>query len=176
MSFLKNVASSFVGASLAFLIAGTILIFVFIGALVGGLVSAAAGGDGSEQTEVSKANTVLKIDMSQPITERSSNDANFDLTGFQTSSTMGLQDFVQALEDAAGDDDVEGLFLNFESVAAAPSTLTDLRDALVAFKSSGKWVVGWAEYMTMGGLYLASTADELYLHPNGNADFSGMRL
>ena len=176
MSFLKNVASSFVGASLAFLIAGTILIFVFIGALVGGLVSAAAGGDGSEQTEVSKANTVLKIDMSQPIAERSSNDANFDLTGFQTSSTMGLQDFVQALEDAAGDDDVEGLFLNFESVAAAPSTLTDLRDALVAFKSSGKWVVGWAEYMTMGGLYLASTADELYLHPNGNADFSGMRL
>ena len=176
MSFLKNVASSFVGASLAFLIAGTILIFVFIGALVGGLVSAAAGGDDSEQTEVSKANTVLKIDMSQPITERSSNDANFDLTGFQTSSTMGLQDFVQALEEAAEDDDVEGLFLNFESVAAAPSTLTDLRDALVAFKSSGKWVVGWAEYMTMGGLYLASTADELYLHPNGNADFSGMRL
>jgi protease-4 len=176
MSFLKNVASSFVGASLAFLIAGTILIFVFIGALVGGLVSAVAGGDDSEQTEVSKANTVLKIDMSQPITERSSNDANFDLTGFQTSSTLGLQDFVQALEDAAEDDDVEGLFLNFESVAAAPSTLTDLRDALVAFKSSGKWVVGWAEYMTMGGLYLASTADELYLHPNGNADFSGMRL
>lgn len=176
MSFLKNVASSFVGASLAFLIAGTILIFVFIGALIGGLVSAASGGDDSEQTEVSKANTVLKIDMSQPITERSSNDADFDLTGFQTNSTMGLQDFVQALEEAAEDDDVEGLFLNFESVAAAPSTLTDLRDAVVAFKSSGKWVVGWAEYMTMGGLYLASTADELYLHPNGNADFSGMRL
>ena len=176
MSFLKNVASSFVGASLAFLIAGTILIFVFVGALVGGLVSAAAGGDEAELGEVSKANTVLKIDLSEPITERSSNDANFDLTGFNASSTMGLRDFVLAIEEAAEDDDVEGLYLNVESVAAAPSTMTDLRDALENFKASGKWIVGWAESMTMGGLYMASIADELYLHPNGNADFSGMRL
>ena len=176
MSFLKNVASSFVGASLAFLIAGTILIFVFVGALVGGLVSAAAGGDEAELGEVSKANTVLRVDLSEPITERSSNDANFDLTGFNASSTMGLRDFVLAIEEAAEDDDVEGLYLNVESVAAAPSTMTDLRDALENFKASGKWIVGWAESMTMGGLYMASIADELYLHPNGNADFSGMRL
>ena len=107
MSFLKNVASSFVGSTLAFLIAGTILIFVFVGALVGGLVSAAAGGDTSEQEAVSKANTVLKIDFSQPISERSTNDANFDLTGFQSNSTMGLRDFTEALQEAAEDDDVE---------------------------------------------------------------------
>ncbi len=176
MSFLKNVASSFVGASLAFLIAGTILIFVFVGALVGGLVSAAAGGDEAELGEVSKANTVLRVDLSEPITERSSNDANFDLTGFNASSTMGLRDFVLAIEEAAEDDDVEGLYLNVESVAAAPSTMTDLRDALENFKASGKWIVGWAESMTLGGLYMASIADELYLHPNGNTDFSGMRL
>ena len=176
MSFLKNVASSFVGSTLAFLIAGTILIFVFIGALVGGLVSAAAGGDASEQEAVSKANTVLTIDFSQPISERSTNEANFDLTGFQSNSTMGLRDFTEVLQEAAEDEDVEGLYLNVESVAAAPSTMADLRDALEAFKSSGKWVVGWAESMSMGALYLTSIADELYLHPNGGADFAGMRL
>lgn len=176
MSFLKNVASSFVGASLAFLIAGSILIFVFIGALVGGVVSAAAGGDESEQEVNSKENTVLKIDFSQPIAERSANDANFDVTGFESKSTMGLRDFTSALESAAEDEDVEGVFLNFESVAAAPSTMADLRDALEGFKSSGKWVLGWAESMSMGAMYLASTADELYLHPSGGADFSGMRL
>ena len=176
MSFLKNVASSFVGSTLAFLIAGTILIFVFVGALVGGLVSAAAGGDTSEQEAVSKANTVLTIDFSQPISERSTNDANFDLTGFQSNSTMGLRDFTEVLQEAAEDEDVEGLYLNVESVAAAPSTMADLRDALEAFKSSGKWVVGWAESMSMGALYLTSMADELYLHPNGGADFAGMRL
>ena len=89
---------------------------------------------------------------------------------------MGLRDFTEALQEAAKDEDVEGLYLNVESVAAAPSTMADLRDALEAFKSSGKWVVGWAESMSMGALYLTSIADELYLHPNGGADFAGMRL
>ena len=176
MSFLKNVASSFVGSTLAFLIAGTILIFVFVGALVGGVVSAAAGGEEAGEEAEDKTNTVLKIDFSQPIAERSASEANFDVTGFESNSTMGLRDFTSALEEAAEDENVEGLYLNVESVAAAPSTMADLRDALEAFKSSGKWVVGWAESMSMGALYLASTADELYLHPNGGADFAGMRL
>ncbi len=176
MSFLKNVASSFVGASLAFLIAGTILIFIFIGALVGGLVSAAAGSDESSNELDGKANTVLKIDFNQRITDRSTNEANFDLTGFASNSTMGLRDFTTALAEASEDDDVEGVFLNFESVAVAPSTMADIRDALKGFKSSGKWVLGWAETMTLNAMYLASVADELYLHPNGGADISGMRL
>ena len=176
MSFFKNVASSFLGASAAFLFAGTLLIFIFVGALVGGIVGAVGGEDLEAQEEVSKANTVLKIDMSMPITERSSNDANFTLAGFEANSTMGLRDFILTLEEAAADDDVEGVFLNFESVPAAPATLADLRSALENFKSSGKWIIGWAEGMTMGGLYLASVADELYLHPNGYADISGMRL
>jgi len=176
MSFFKNVASSFLGASAAILIAGSFLIFIFVGALVGGIVGAIGGEDMEPQEEVSKANTVLKIDMSMPITERSTNDANFSLAGFEANSTMGLRDFILTLEEAASDEDVEGVFLNFESVPAAPATLTDLRTALENFKSSGKWIIGWAEGMTMGGLYLASVADELYLHPNGYADISGMRL
>ena len=87
------------------------------------MVSAAAGGDATEPEDVSKANTVLKIDFNQPITERSTNDANFDLTGFESNATLGLRDFTEALQEAAEDEDVEGLFLNFESVAAAPSTM-----------------------------------------------------
>ena len=141
MSFLKNVASSFVGSTLAFLIAGTILIFVFIGALVGGLVSAAAGGDASEQEAVSKANTVLKIDFSQPISERSTNDANFDLTGFQSNSTMGLRDFTEVLQEAAEDEDVEGLYLNVESVAAAPACagICAMRSRRSNLPANGSW-------------------------------------
>jgi protease-4 len=52
----------------------------------------------------------------------------------------------------------------------------DLRNAIESFQESGKWIIGWGEMATMGGMYLASSADELYLHPKGFADFSGMRL
>lgn len=176
MSFLKNIASSCLGASVAILIAGSILIFIFVGALVGGIAEAVGGIEEGEEVEVSKANTVIRIDMSTPIAERSSNEANFSLNGFEANSAMGLRDFQRAIQQAAEDDDVEGLYLNMESAAAAPSTLTDLRNALKAFKSSGKWIIGWSEGMTLGGLYLNSVADELYLHPNGYSDVSGMRL
>ncbi|MFZ8837177.1 MAG: signal peptide peptidase SppA, partial [Flavobacteriales bacterium] len=119
---------------------------------------------------------VLTIDMSAPITERSSEEGNFSLNGFDSNSSIGLRDFVQTLEKAAADENVEGIYLNFESVPVAPSTLTDVRAALEAFKSSGKWIVSWSEGMTLGGLYVASVADELFMHPNGYADISGMRL
>jgi len=116
------------------------------------------------------------MDFDGPITERSTQDADFSLSGFEASSTMGLRDIIQGLEKAAEDEDVEGIYMNLEGAAAAPSTMLDLRNAIGRFQESGKWIIGWGEMATMGGMYLTSSADELYLHPNGYADFSGMRL
>lgn len=176
MSFLKNVASSFVGASLALIISGTILSIVFVSVLIGGIVS--AFGDMEDETiEVkSKEHTVLTIDFAGAISERSSNEPNFSFVGAGSNRTLGLREIQKTLERAVEDDDVEGLYLNLEGVSAAPSTMLDLRDALDAFKASGKWIIGWSEMATMGSIYLASAADELYLHPNGYAEFAGMRL
>jgi protease-4 len=176
MSFFKNTFSSFIGASAAILITGGFLYFLFIVLLLGGLVDALESAEGGTGDAVNKTNTVLTIDMSAPITERSSEEGSFSLNGFDSNSSIGLRDFVQTLEKAAADENVEGIYLNFESVPVAPSTLTDVRAALETFKSSGKWIVSWSEGMTLGGLYVASVADELFMHPNGYADISGMRL
>jgi protease-4 len=177
MSFLKNVLSSFVGSSLAIIIGGTVLSFVFVGVFVGGLISAIGGEmDAEESMPVSKSNTVIRLDLNQPISERSTQNADLSLTGFEASSSMGLRDVIKGLEEAAADDDVEGIYMNVEGASVAPSTMFDLRNAIESFQESGKWIIGWGEMATMGGMYLASSADELYLHPKGFADFSGMRL
>jgi protease-4 len=177
MSFLKNVLSSFVGSSLAIIIGGTVLSFVFVGVFVGGLISAIGGEmDAEESMPVSKSNTVIRLDLNQPISERSTQNADLSLTGFEASSSMGLHDVIKGLEEAAADDDVEGIYMNVEGASVAPSTMFDLRNAIESFQESGKWIIGWGEMATMGGMYLASSADELYLHPKGFADFSGMRL
>jgi protease-4 len=125
---------------------------------------------------VSKSNTVIRLDLNQPISERSTQNADLSLTGFEASSSMGLHDVIKGLEEAAADDDVEGIYMNVEGASVAPSTMFDLRNAIESFQESGKWIIGWGEMATMGGMYLASSADELYLHPKGFADFSGMRL
>ena len=177
MSFLKNVLSSFVGSSLAIIIGGTVLSFVFVGVFVGGLISAIGGEmEAEESMPVSKSNTVIRLDLNQPISERSTQNADLSLTGFEASSSMGLRDVINGLEEAAADDDVEGIYMNVEGASVAPSTMFDLRNAIESFQESGKWIIGWGEMATMGGMYLASSADELYLHPKGFADFSGMRL
>lgn len=177
MSFLKNVLSSFVGSSLAIIIGGTVLSFVFVGVFVGGLISAIGGEmEAEESMPVSKSNTVIRLDLNQPISERSTQNADLSLTGFEASSSMGLRDVINGLEEAAADDDVEGIYMNVEGASVAPSTMLDLRNAIESFQESGKWIIGWGEMATMGGMYLASSADELYLHPKGFADFSGMRL
>lgn len=176
MSFFKNVASSFVGASLAFIIAGTVLSFVFVGVFIGGIVSSLGDIENNDLEPVDKSNTVIRMEFDGAITERSTQDANLSLGGFEASSTMGLRDIIKGLERAAEDEDVEGIYMNLEGAAAAPSTMLDLRNAIDRFQESGKWVIGWGEMATTSGMYLTSSADELYLHPNGFADFSGMRL
>tara|TARA_B100000768_G_scaffold182061_1_gene209104 strand:+ start:18186 stop:20063 length:1878 start_codon:yes stop_codon:yes gene_type:complete len=176
MSFFKNVASSFVGASLAFIIAGTVLSFVFVGVFVGGIVSFLGDVEVDDSEPVSKENTVIRLDFDGPITERSTQNADFSVGGFEASSTMGLRDIIKGLERAAEDEDVEGIYMNLDGAAAAPSTMLDIHNAIGRFQESGKWIIGWGEMATTGGMYLTSTADELYLHPNGYADFTGIRL
>lgn len=176
MSFFKNVASSFVGASLAFIVSGALFSVLFVGIFIGGIVSAFSEAEPENVEPVSKENTVLRMDLSGSITERSTQNANLSLGGFEANSTMGLRDIVKGLERAAEDDDVEGIYMDLDGAAAAPSTMLDLRNAIDRFQESGKWVIGWGEMASMGGMYLTASADELYLHPNGYADFSGMRL
>lgn len=174
MSFIKNVASSFVGSSLAFLLSGTILIFIFIGALVGGVVGAI--GDADTEEEVVSTPTVLHITLSDALVERSSNAPSFEMGPFADSGGLGMNSVKEGLIRAASDENVEGIFLNLSSVGASPSTLQDLRRALLEFKESGKWILAWSETTSIGAAYLNSVADEVYLHPNGYTDFSGLRL
>jgi len=175
MSFLKNTLSSFVGASAALLISGTILIFVFVGALVGGFASVFESDDMDEEQGLEEP-TVLVMKLNGPIMERGAGGSAIDIGGLGSDTGLGLLEILKGLEEAAEDDDVEGLYLNLTSVAASPSTMEDLRAGLETFKSSGKWIMAWSEMTTMGAMYLGSVADEVFLHPNGFADFSGMRL
>ena len=57
-----------------------------------------------------------------------------------------------------------------------PSMLGEVRDALVRFKSSGKWIVAWSEIYSQSAYWMGTVADEVYLHPEGGIDMRGMSL
>ena len=178
-SFGKNILSSAIGSTLGLIIAGTVLIFIFVGALFGGLVGALSEMDEgmSGQIELEDAN-VLKVTLNAPIIERGGNDVPFSFSlggGLEPNMQSGLNQILDAFQRAAGDDQIQGVLLNVDDVAVMPSMMEDLRQGLEALKDSGKFVVAWSETMSQRALHFNSAADEVYLHPQGGMLLSGLR-
>jgi len=176
MNFMKNIASSTIGSIIGMLVAGTILIFIFVAVLVGGIVDVISELDESAFEVYSGDANVIVMNLNENIVERGGVEPfAFDFASLTPSSQMGLDQILDGLRRAAEDDNIKGIYLNISGVEASPSTLEDIRHGIDAFRESGKWVIAWSESMSQGGYYLNSVADEVYLHPAGGMTLLGLR-
>lgn len=165
MNFFKALIASTIGTLLAMVL--VILIFVIM------IISSVSGSEDKVKKLTEK--TILHIQLDEVITERSSEgQINFQPGGFESESHLGLNQFIEDLQDAAKDDKIQGIFLEPSSVMASPSTILDIRKALEDFRNSGKWIVAYSEDYSQGSYYLASTANEVYLYPEGSLDWRGI--
>ncbi|HNC33716.1 MAG TPA: S49 family peptidase, partial [Bacteroidia bacterium] len=123
-----------------------------------------------------KNNSVLKIEFKMPIAERSDNNPfrNLNFSTLKASKQPGLNDIISNIEKAEKDDNIKGILLNLNSFEAGYATTTEIRNALVKFKKSGKFLFAYAEYYSTKAYYLASAADKIYVHPEGAVDFKGL--
>lgn len=137
--------------------------------LVGIIVGAASGG--SDKKTVA-SNSVLELKLDEPLTERG-RDSRFGPFGGGESST-GLVTVKEAIRRAKTDDNIKGILLNLEVVQGGMASLEEVRDALIDFKKGGKFVVAYHETASEKSFYLASVADEIYLHPQGLLEFNGL--
>lgn len=161
--FFKFLLASCLGTALAL----GLLFFIGI-SWVTGLASKA-----TEETTVSvEPNTVLELDLKQLVPEKTN---NLPMPAFDPNQekVLGLTDMVATIRRAKDDPDIKGIFLNATYVMAGKATATTLREALLDFKTSRKFIVAYAHYYTQGAYYLASTADTVLLNPVGAVDFRG---
>jgi protease-4 len=162
MSFIKNVFAVIVGFILL-----TILGIVII------LVMVSSGKE--DGTTSLKENSVLKISLDNEIIERESDKLfNGLLDPRGASSKIGLLELKQSIKEAATNDKIKGIYIEFKFATAGIATWKELRDELVAFKKSGKFVVTYGEMYTEAAYYLASVADEIYLPESGMLEFNGI--
>lgn len=165
MNFFKTLLASLLGTFLAL----GLLILFFV------LLIVAAVGESDDKVVKVKENSVLHIVLDDAMAERGNeNDINFNPVSFNSESKLGLNHFISDLEKAKNDDRIKGIFLEPISLSAAPSTILDVRRALEDFKSSGKWIVSYAEDFSQGGYYMASVANEVYMYPEGSFDWRGV--
>ncbi|MDB5017704.1 MAG: signal peptide peptidase SppA [Mucilaginibacter sp.] len=159
--FFKFVLASMVGV----LLITIIFVFVIIGIIT-------ASGD---KTPVVDSNSVLQISFNYPISERTPNNplSGLSFLGIDGEKTMGLNDILANIKRAKTDDNIKGIFLNESDVTPGEATSEEIRNALLDFKKSGKFIVAYAEIYSQGFYYLASVADKVYVNPKGIFLFHG---
>lgn len=117
-------------------------------------------------------NSVLKLSFDNAIPEQT-NNLEMDPFDFKNQKILGLQDIIHSLETAKDDDNIKGILLEVDGINAGFATASVVRDALVDFRESGKFIVAYSKYYTQGAYYLASAADEVHINPLGMIDFRG---
>ena len=163
--FFKFLFASLVGQ----IISGIILFFIFLGIFAGML----GGASQQPPTKVSD-NSILHLTFKNAIVDRSTKeDIDIQQLIQGGNGTMGLNTIVKSIRNAKEDPRIKGMYMDFGAVQAGQATLNEIREALLDFKSSGKFMVSYAEFFTQSGYYLASTADEIYVYPEGGIDFKG---
>jgi protease-4 len=160
--FFKFVLASIVGILLA-----TFILVI----IVAGIIYAAS----SDKTVEVEPNTVLHMAFTTPITERTPNNplAGLGFLGLDKDKSTGLNDILANIRKAKNDPDIKGIFLDESYMTSGQATTEEIRNALIDFKKSGKFVVAYAEIYTQGFYYLASVADKVYINPKGIFEFHG---
>lgn len=161
-------------ASLLAVVVGAFLFFFFGFVLLAGIVGTLSMKSAVEVP----SEAVLRIDLSEVITDAPSNDplAGIDLATLQRTPQLSLFNVLQAIEAAQDDERIRGIYLrlNGGGGVAGTAVLEELREALAAFKASGKFIVSYNETYSQGQYYLASVADRIYIQPEGGMDWSGL--
>lgn len=127
----------------------------------------------SNEPEV-KANTILHVQLDGLIAEQAS--SSIDPVALSINQTKGLSALLNGLETAAEDDKIKGLFLDFGTLNCGMASAQELREGILRFKESKKFVVAYnsGEYVSQQAYYLASAADEIYGFPTSAFQWMGL--
>ncbi len=162
--FLKYTLATVVGI----LIASFISMFMFFG-VIGAMMSS------GEAVTKAKPNSVYRLDLSGVLVERSE-DNPFEMFAGQYggATSIGLDDILANIRKAKADPNIVGIRLDCGGLGVAYTSVTEIRNALLDFKASGKFIVAYADQYTQPMYYLASVADRVLLNPIGAVSFHGL--
>ena len=165
-SFLKQVLAVIVGICSVGAFA-TLMFFVMLGVML---------ATGDEKQSVSD-NSILRIELTGTVVDRSTTDNPLNqLLGRSEASSQGLDVLIDAIKTAKSDKRIKGIYIEGGTMSSDFATLQELRGALVDFKSSGKFIVSYADSYTQGAYYIASVGDRVLINPSGLLDWHGIAM
>lgn len=163
---MKQFFGSLLGALVGVVISSVIIVFIIIG-----VISSAISDN--KEVEV-KANSILHLKLDGPVIEREPKNEFAKLTGFSEEKKIGLDAIVESIRKAKTDPEIKGIFIETQDIDAGMASVEEIRNALIDFKQSKKFVYAYGEAYTQKGYYLSSVADQVFVNPQGGLDFKGL--
>jgi len=164
--FLKYVLATVVGILLYSVVSS----FIFLGII--GIIAAASG----DKDVKIKENSILYLKLDKPIVDRASNNPfeNFNFQTFQPDNELGLNKILKDIKKAKEDDKIKGIFMELSYTHAGIATIEEIRNSLIDFKQSGKFIYTYSDNISQTAYYLASVSNKIYLEPVGSIEIKGL--
>lgn len=153
-------------ASFLALFVFVMIIFFFILAIVGAAVS-------KDKPEVA-SNSVLMLDLSKVYPEKTQSDPFAELTG--EGDQVSLFNVLRLIQHAKTDDKIKGIYIDANSNANGFAASNEIRNALIDFRKTKKFVIAYGDVMSQTAYFVASAADKVYVNPVGDFDWRGLTV
>jgi protease-4 len=153
-------------ASLLALIVFCVLGFFIVLALIGSLAS-------KDKPDVA-SKSLLVLDLSQGFHERMLKKPLAVLS--DEGNTPGLYDVIRLIEHAKTDNDISGIYIEADGNANGFAASNELRNALLDFRSSKKFIIAHGDVMTQAAYFVANAADKIYVNPSGLFEWKGFAI
>jgi len=160
----------FMFASMVGFILSSILLFLVMMIIIASVVSMS-----TKNVVVISQKSVLELKLNTPIPDRApKTPTSFWVNSFGMNKVVGLDEILKNIEKAKKDDNIKGIYLELSVIPSGIGTMEEIRDKLLEFKESGKFILCYGEAFSQGAYYMATVADKIYLQPTGMLQFKGL--
>ena len=160
--FLKYTLATIVGLIACMIIVSVISIVSIVG------IAAS-----TEKTTVVNSNSIFKLELKGSVTERLIENPFASLMS-EEQTALGLNDILTSIQKAADNEYIKGIYIEAGGLVADPACTEEIRDALLRFKQTGKFIVAYGGNYTETDYYICSVADKVILNPQGLVDWHGV--
>lgn len=155
---------------LANIVAFMILGLVFVFSLIIFTVSSAL----MDKSGTINKNSILTLNFKTKIIE-SPGDEKFSFFDYKSEGkSITAYDALEVIKNAKTDDKIKGISLELDEFSAGSTQLESIREAIIDFKKSGKFVYAYGNNVSQAAYYVASVADQFYLNPTGAIELKGL--
>ncbi|MBR5469208.1 MAG: signal peptide peptidase SppA [Paludibacteraceae bacterium] len=165
---MRNFLKTMLAVICGFALITMIFVFIVLGIL---------GTSMSTPSVSIKPNSIFVIELNGTVQERSNDLSNYtSLFNSNDVKYIGLDDILDAIATASTDNNIKGIYLKCGVLSAPPASISEIRDALIRFKETGKFITAYADNYSQSAYQIASLADKVYMNPEGILQITGYHI